>query len=95
MVAKQICVIGAGYVGLPTALLLARSGHMVMVAERDPQRIACLEQGVSPIHEPGLQELLDQEIASHRLHFSSNTIKAIAGCDFVFLCVETPPLTDG
>ena len=95
MAAKQICVIGAGYVGLPTALLLARSGHRVMVAERDPQRIACLEQGVSPIHEPGLQELLDQEIASHRLHFSSNTIKAIAGCDFVFLCVETPPLPDG
>jgi len=92
---NRVCVIGAGYVGLPTAAVLARRGHEVILAERDTRRLEILEAGGIPIHEPGLDALLNEAREAGRLHYSSSAAEAVEGCDFVFLCVPTPQDADG
>lgn len=91
----RVAVIGAGYVGLPTAAVLARLGHTVVCAERDPARLDQLEAGRSPILEPGLEELLAEGRASGRLRFVRSAGEAVRGAGFVFLCVDTPQADDG
>lgn len=92
---RRVCVIGAGYVGLPTAGILARRGHDVVLAERDERRLSALEQGHMPIFEPGLDELLSEGRQAGRLHYSASAAEAVEGCEFVFLCVPTPQGEDG
>jgi len=92
---KRVTVIGAGYVGLPTAAVLAHFGHHVTLAERDEKRLATLRAGDSPIVEEGLGELLKAGVASRRLTFSPDAAVASANADVVFLCVPTPQGDDG
>jgi UDPglucose 6-dehydrogenase len=83
----KIAILGAGYVGLNTAAALAWLGHDVRIIDKDRDRIAILEQGRSPIHEPGLEALLDQ--CRPRLGFSTDTAP-VADADLVFIAVGTP-----
>jgi UDPglucose 6-dehydrogenase len=90
-----VAVIGAGYVGLPTAATLAHFGHHVVLAEHDPYRMAALRSGRMPIVEPGLDELVAEGVGSGALHFSASSAEAVGGSEFVFLCVPTPQGDDG
>jgi UDPglucose 6-dehydrogenase len=90
-----VAVIGAGYVGLPTAATLAHFGHRVVLAERDEVRLAALRSGRMPIVEAGLNELVAEGVAARSLRFTPSAVEAVAGAEFVFLCVPTPQADDG
>ncbi len=92
---RSIAVIGAGYVGLPTAATLAHFGHRVTCGDADPARVAILEQGRVPIVEEQLEELVQEGQAAGRLTFVVGASAAVAGAEFVFLCVPTPQRDDG
>ncbi|CAM3674811.1 UDP-glucose 6-dehydrogenase [Pseudomonas reidholzensis] len=91
----QLCVIGAGYVGLVTAACLAEMGNPVVCLERDQARLAQLRQGHCPIYEPGLQPLLQAGLHSGRLSFTDQWDSALAGAEVVFIAVGTPSHEDG
>ncbi|MGP8060134.1 MAG: UDP-glucose dehydrogenase family protein [Acidimicrobiales bacterium] len=92
---RRVAVIGAGYVGLPTAATLSHFGHDVICAERDPGRFAALVRGDVPIMEKGLGELLAEGTRRGTLRFAPSAPDAVAGREFVFLCVPTPQGDDG
>ncbi|MHB1584699.1 MAG: UDP-glucose dehydrogenase family protein [Acidimicrobiales bacterium] len=92
---RRVAVIGAGYVGLPTAATLAHLGHRVVLAERDPTRFGKLARGEMPILEKGLDALVAGGVASGRLRFVPAAPEAVADAEFVFLCVPTPQGADG
>lgn len=91
----NIAVIGAGYVGLVTAGGLSKLDHTVRVGEVDPARVAQLQSGEVPIFEEGLPELLTRGVERDRISFHSSNLEAVAGVEFVFLCLPTPELEDG
>jgi len=91
----NVAVVGAGYVGLPTAVTLASFGHTVTVAENDPTRLARLRAGQPAIQEPDLEPLLRRGIASSTLHFTPSARTAASDADVIFLCVPTPQDLDG
>jgi UDPglucose 6-dehydrogenase len=90
-----VAVIGAGYVGLPTAAVLAHFGHTVVCAERDGARYEALVAGRVPMVEEGLDALVGEGVASGRLRFVRGAADAVRGATFVFLCVATPERDDG
>jgi len=92
---SKVAVIGAGYVGLPTAATLSHFGHEVVCAESDPVRFAKLERGEIPILEKGLDDLVQEGIARRTLRFTQRASEAARGAEFVFLCVPTPMGSDG
>ncbi|MBB5354239.1 UDPglucose 6-dehydrogenase [Anoxybacillus mongoliensis] len=85
----NVCMIGAGYVGLTTAAVLAKLGHTVHCIDENEQKIAALQHGDVPIYEPGLAELLTDY--KSRLFFHHNEQKHIKEADVIFICVGTPP----
>ena len=91
----KICVIGAGYVGLVTATCLADMGNDVICADVSRERVAALQSGVIPIHEPGLDTLAARAVKAGRLRFSADTGAALKGCAVIFIAVGTPPQEDG
>ena len=91
----DIAVVGAGYVGLTTAVCLAHLGHRVVCTDIDEDRVAALERGEIPIHEPGLADLAGPCRNDGRLSFAHRSAEAAARADFVYLCVPTPAATDG
>lgn len=93
----KVCVIGCGYIGLITATCLAEIGHEVVCCDVDEHRIGLLRKGVVPIHEPGLVELVQKHTKKGKetLFFSHHTKEAVTYADVVFICVNTPPQTDG
>ncbi len=91
----RVAVIGAGYVGLPTAATLAHFGHTVVLAERDERRLAALRSGRMPIVEAGLDELVSESESTGRLSFTQSAVEAVKRAEFVFLCVPTPQSADG
>ena len=90
----KISVIGTGYLGATHAACMSSLGFEVIGIDVDPAKIESLAAGTIPFYEPGLQELLQSELASGRLSFSAdfNTIK---DCDVHFICVGTPQVKDG
>lgn len=92
---RRVAVIGAGYVGLPTAAVLSHHGHLVTLAERDERRLQVLREGRSPIVEHGLEEMLKDSMSRGRLTTVRSAAEAVVGAEFVFLCVETPQAADG
>jgi len=86
----KICMIGAGYVGLVSGACFADFGWTVTCVDKDEDRIAKLNSGEIPIYEPGLDELVERNVASSRLHFSSSLPASVQGADLVFLAVGTP-----
>src|ERR671924_273795 len=89
----RIAVFGAGYVGLVTAAGFADLGHLVAVRDVVPEKIEALRGGRVPIYEPGLDELLERN--RERLSFTLDVGEAIAGAEFVYVCVDTPPTYSG
>ena len=90
-----VAVVGAGYVGLTTAVCLAHLGQRVVCGESDPAKVERLSAGEPTIFEEGLPELLRDTMASGRLRFVLGAADAVAGAEFVFLCVPTPQRADG
>jgi UDPglucose 6-dehydrogenase len=90
----KLSVIGGGYVGLTTAACLAQIGHDVYCSESDAQKLSKLQNGVMPLFEPHLEEVIEGVRAMGRLRFGS-TEEAIAWGDAIFICVGTPPLPNG
>lgn len=89
----EICVIGAGYVGLTSAAVLADMGHSVCCVDTNAQKIQQLNQGEVPIYEPGLKELIDKN--RNQLIFSTSTVEHIRKTPIVFIAVGTPSSPDG
>jgi UDPglucose 6-dehydrogenase len=90
-----LTVIGAGYVGLTTAVCLAHLGHRVCCGEVDEEKVARLSRGEPTILEDGLAELLREGLDTKRLRFVAGAAAAVEGATFVFLCVPTPQRSDG
>src|SRR6476620_2670513 len=91
----KITVIGTGYVGLVTGACLAEIGNSVLCLDVDAKKIDILNHGGVPIHEPGLKELIQRNVAAGRIRFSTNIAKAVEHGDVQFICVGTPPDEDG
>ena len=91
----KIAVIGTGYVGLTTGACFAHLGHDVVCADIDPAKIERLERGEIPIHEDGLETIVRECMAAGRLSFTVGSAAAVAGREFVYLCVPTPQAADG
>jgi UDPglucose 6-dehydrogenase len=83
----KIAVIGTGYVGLTTGACFAHMGHKVVCADIDPAKVENLSNGVIPIVELGLQELVEEGIAGGRLSFVLGAANAVSDCEIAFLCV--------
>ncbi len=92
---KQICVVGVGYVGLVTAACFADLGNKVIALDVNEEKISGLKQGKMPIYEPGLKELVDHNVQSQRLSFTTSYPESLAGTEFVFIAVGTPTGVDG
>ncbi len=93
---SRVVVIGLGYVGLTTAVGLAKLGHQVSGFDIDSSRVKLLESGKSPIYEPGLEEELKLQISSTTLKFHFHLKSAgESGADFYFICVPTPQDSSG
>ena len=73
----NICMVGTGYVGLVTGACLADFGMDVTCVDKDEAKIALLKKGVSPIYEPGLEELIHKNEKAGRLRFTTNIAEAI------------------
>ena len=91
----RIAVVGTGYVGLTTGACLAHLGHTVVCADIDADKIGKLRDGIIPIIELGLAELVSEGMASGRLSFVVGSAEAAKNCDIAFLCVPTPQGEDG
>lgn len=91
----KITVIGAGYVGLVTASGFAELGNEIMCIEKDSSKLNKLSQGISPIYEPGLTEMLQKHIKQNKIHFTDKIEDGIVFSDIIFLCVGTPQNDDG
>jgi UDPglucose 6-dehydrogenase len=94
-VAEKVAVVGAGYVGLVSGACLAEVGSTVVCVDNDGAKIARLRQGELPIHEPGLSDLVLDNVRAGRLSFTADLGAAIASCDIVIVAVGTPPLEGG
>ena len=90
----KITVVGTGYVGLVSGTCFAEMGYDVMCIDIDKEKINQLKEGIIPIYEPGLEELVKRNSAEGRLHFSSNTKEGIDFSDILFSAVGTPPDKD-
>ncbi len=86
----KIAMIGTGYVGLVSGVCFSDFGHEVVCVDKDPRKIAMLEQGQVPIYEPGLDVLMAKNVAAGRLSFTLDLQSAIAGAEAVFIAVGTP-----
>lgn len=86
----KICMIGAGYVGLVSAVCFSEFGWAVTCVDKDEDRLDTLRSGKSPIFEPGLDDLMVRNINAGRLHFTGNLEQATAEADVIFLAVGTP-----
>ena len=91
----KISVIGTGYVGLVTGTCFADMGHHVICLDIDTHRIELLNQGVIPIYEPGLKQLVDQNVKAGRLSFTTDYPTAIKDAQFAFIAVGTPSNNEG
>jgi UDPglucose 6-dehydrogenase len=89
----RVAFFGAGYAGLVSGVCLADLGHTVVIRDVVPERIEQLEQGRVPFHEPGLEDLIARN--RDRLSFTLSIDEAVAGSEFLFVCVGTPPTPSG
>jgi UDPglucose 6-dehydrogenase len=95
MYMSKICVVGTGYVGLVTGTCFADLGNQVTCLDLDENRISKLKQGIMPIYEPGLVEMVDQNVRSGRLVFTTDYQEGLADAEFAFIAVGTPSGDDG
>lgn len=92
----KIVVAGTGYVGLVTGVCLAeRGGHHIVCVDVNPEKISMLKNGISPIYEDGLEELIKKNNDLNRIEFTSDFESAYGDADAVFIAVGTPERSDG
>ena len=91
----RVAVVGTGYVGLVSGTCLAESGITVTCVDIDKDKISKLKDGIIPIYEPGLSELVLDNVEKDRLRFSTSLKESIVDCDALFIAVGTPPDEDG
>ena len=91
----NICVIGTGYVGLVAGACLADMGNNVICVDNNEDKLSKLKNGIIPIYEPGLEELVKANVAEDRLAFSSDLDNAVKKSDVCFIAVGTPQDEDG
>ena len=92
---KTIAVVGAGYVGLVTGACFADLGNKVKCLDIDETRINNLKRGILPIYEPGLAEMIQRNVNSNRLEFTTDYSIALQEAEFAFIAVGTPEGVDG
>jgi len=86
----RVAMIGTGYVGLVSGACFADFGHVVTCIDKDASKIERLEQGIMPIYEPGLDDLVADNVRDGRLYFAIDGAEAIRQADAVFIAVGTP-----
>ena len=91
----KIAVSGTGYVGLVAGVCFAEVGHQVICVDVDEEKIKMLKQGISPIYEAGLEELLKKNLAAGRIDFTTDYKLAYKDADAIFIGVGTPEQPDG
>lgn len=91
----KVTVVGTGYVGLVTGACLAEMGNHVVCLDVDESKIRALDAGRLPIHEPGLKEIVERNVAAHRLQFTTDVPLAVNHGTLQFIGVGTPPDEDG
>jgi len=91
----KITTIGTGYVGLVTGACLAEMGNHVVCLDTNPEKIRILQAGEIPIHEPGLLEVVQRNVAAGRLQFTTDVDAAVDHGTILFIAVGTPPDEDG
>ncbi len=89
----KIAIIGTGYVGLTTAVVLAYLNHDVAAVDKDTAKLSCLQAGKSPIHEPGIQTLLDE--VRHAIRFTPSVAEVVPAAELILIAVGTPPKKSG
>ncbi len=91
----NICMVGAGYVGLVTGACFAELGNKVICVDNDLSKIRKLKGGVMPIYEPGLAELVKRNVKKGRLSFALHVKDGVVKSDVIFIAVGTPPKDNG
>ncbi len=91
----KLTIIGSGYVGLTTGTCFAEMGHHVICVDNNEEKVNMLRNGIIPIYEPGLEELIKKNVAVGKLEFSSNIGESVTDSEVIFIAVPTPPNQDG
>jgi len=86
----KLCMIGTGYVGLVSGVCFSDLGNTVYCVDKDKKKIDLLNNGIVPIYEPGLEEILKKNHKQKRLIFTSDLKNAVKNSDIIFICVGTP-----
>ncbi len=91
----KVAIVGSGYVGLVTGTCFAEVGIDVMCVDIDTKKIENLKNGIIPIYEPGLEEMVHRNMKKGRLQFTTSIAEALQDCEVLFSAVGTPPDEDG
>jgi UDPglucose 6-dehydrogenase len=91
----NLAIVGSGYVGLVTGTCFAEVGHRVICVDNNPKKIQQLQHGHIPIYEPGLEDLVQKNVAAGRLSFTTSIGEAVEASKVIFIAVPTPPQPDG
>ena len=91
----NLAIVGSGYVGLVTGTCFAEVGHRVICVDNDLKKVHQLQDGIIPIYEPGLEELVKKNVAAGRLSFTASIGDAVDASKVIFIAVPTPPQPDG
>src|ERR1043165_600676 len=86
----RVTMVGSGYVGLVSGACFADFGHQVVCVDKDVNKIETLKRGVIPIFEPGLADLVANNLAAGRLSFTTELAPSVHAADAVFIAVGTP-----
>lgn len=91
----DLCIIGSGYVGLVSGACFAEVGHNVICVDNDQRKVDALQAGKIPIYEPGLEEIVNRNVAAKRLRFTNSITEGVDNSQVIFIAVPTPPQPDG
>ena len=91
----DLSIIGSGYVGLVSGACFAEVGHNVICVDNDQRKVETLQAGSIPIYEPGLEEVVQRNVAAGRLRFTATIEDGVDHSEVVFIAVPTPPQADG
>ena len=91
----KIAIVGTGYVGLVSGTCFSEMGVDVTCVDVDKNKVQNLQNGIIPIYEPGLEELVRRNMAAGRLHFTTDVREVLDDVEVVFSAVGTPPDEDG